>query len=320
VIEEPITFKNEKGEKLFGIVHIPEKSPLREKKIGINLLNPGIKYRVAPHRLNVKLARRLCQKGYYVLRFDPCGVGDSEGELPENCLVPDIWEKIQTGHFVNDTITANNIFINNYKLDKLFLMGSCGGAITALLTSRDYQRIDALCLIDIPINLRTGKMSFADKVAEEGDRMDWFFVEYLKRLSSLRSWYRFMTFQTNYRAAWKVLRNKFQKKFHLFQGDSQQLQNPRKLWQEQNLNMLFFESFERFIENKKRILFIIAGNDPGTEIFHHYFQYGYLRDKGGNTDSDNLIGIFLVENANHIYTLTEWQESLIEKVLSWIDG
>src|SRR4030042_6277377 len=118
-MEEPVTFKNKNGQKLFGIVHIPEKSFNIEKKIGVNLLNPGIKYRVAPNRLNVKLARRLCQNGYYVLRFDPCGVGDSEGELPNNIQVPDIWEKIQTGLFLEETIEANDFFYHQYNLGKL---------------------------------------------------------------------------------------------------------------------------------------------------------------------------------------------------------
>ena len=55
-----IFFKNRNGAKLSGIVHIPEQTLFRGKRIGINLLNPGIKYRVAPNRLNVKLARKLC--------------------------------------------------------------------------------------------------------------------------------------------------------------------------------------------------------------------------------------------------------------------
>src|SRR5512143_1047295 len=112
-MEEPITFLNKNGKRLLGIVHIPEKSR-SERKIGVNLLNPGIKYRVAPHRLNVKLARELCRKGYYVLRFDPEGIGDSEGKLPDNTPVAEIWGKIQTGFFTQDVITANDFFIEKY--------------------------------------------------------------------------------------------------------------------------------------------------------------------------------------------------------------
>ena len=140
-MEQAITFNSRKGEKLFGIVHIPEKVMPGDRRVGINLLNPGIKYRVAPNRLNVKIARRLCQKGFYVLRFDPSGIGDSEGDLADGILVADIWEKIQTGLFVPDTIAANTLFVEEYGIEELILMGNCGGAITSLLTAKEDLRV-----------------------------------------------------------------------------------------------------------------------------------------------------------------------------------
>ena len=75
-MEEPITITNKNGKKLFGILHTPETTVPGRTRVGVNLLNPGIKYRVAPHRMNVKLARKLCSQGYYVLRFDPFEVYD----------------------------------------------------------------------------------------------------------------------------------------------------------------------------------------------------------------------------------------------------
>ena len=174
-LEKPITFQNKNGKKLFGIVHVPDKDSPFNKRVGINLLNPGIKYRIAPNRLNVKLARRLCGQGYFVLRFDPEGIGDSEGELPEGILVPDIWEKIQTGLLVDDTITANDFFMQNYSIEKLTLIGNCGGAITALLTSKEDKRVSSLVLIDVPVNLRTAQQTFAHKVASKGQKADMLF-------------------------------------------------------------------------------------------------------------------------------------------------
>jgi len=317
-MEEPVVFNNRNGEKLFGIVHVPEPSHPGEKRIGVNLLNPGIKYRVAPNRLNVKLAKQLCQKGYYVLRFDPSGIGDSEGELPENVLIPDIWERIQTGLFVQDTIDANDFFINHYRLNKLILVGNCGGAITSLLTSSKDSRIEGLCLIDIPVNLRTSNMSFADKVAEGGEKVDHFFSAYMVKLLNPTSWYRFFTFKTNYKALWKILSMKFRKHINLSYGDNRLPKNLESLCHERKLNRLFFESFGKFVSRNKHILFVLAGNDLGTEIFQHYFQNDYLKRWKQNERFDELVEIFMVENANHIYTLSEWQESLINKVSSWM--
>lgn len=316
-MEEVVTFHNKNGNKLFGIVHIPEKNSPSNQKVGINLLNPGIKYRVAPNRLNVKLARRLCDLGYYVLRFDPEGIGDSGGELPENILVADIWEKIQTGLLVDDTITANDFFLKNYPLQQLILIGNCGGAITALLTAKEDERVSDLVLIDAPVNLRTAQQTFAHKVAVGGQKTDFLFEEYIKKIFSLKSWYRILTFQTEFRALWKVINLKLQKTFLKLSSNPGVSKDWTRYYRKHNLNSKFFEAFRTCYENKKPMLFILAGNDPGTEIFQHYFQNGYLAETHKLSNADNLIEIFLIENANHIYTLYEWQESLISKIINW---
>ena len=88
------------------------------------------------------------------------------------------------------------------------------------------------------------------------------------------------------------------------------------LCEEKNLNRLFFKCFEAFIGLGKPILFVLAGNDFGTEMFQTYFQDEYLKRYNQNSIP---IDIFLIENANHIYTLTDWQEQLMNKILAWID-
>jgi pimeloyl-ACP methyl ester carboxylesterase len=317
-MEDAITFQSGNGRRLFGIVHIPEQPLPKGERIGVNLLNPGIKYRVAPNRLNVRLARHLCKKGLFVFRFDPAGVGDSEGDLPQNVLVPDIWEKIQKGLFVPDVLAGNDFFLRKCKLDKLVLIGSCGGAITSLLASGEDTRVDGLCLIDTPVNLRTASMSFADKVAVGGSRADWLFSEYVKRLVRPKSWYRFVTLRTNFGAFQTVFRMKLQKALYPL-DKGKVARAAEEVWQDNRLNNRFFHAFESFAAMKKPVLFVLAGNDPGTEIFKRYFVDGYLKRRGKTRELNHLMEIFTIENANHVYTLTESQESLIGRVSSWLD-
>lgn len=318
-MEEIVTLFNNKQKKLFGIVHIPDQPLINGKKIGINLLHPGVKYRVAPNRMNVKIARRLCQKGYYVFRFDSMGIGDSEGDLPDSILLQDIFEEIQKGLFVQDAIAANDFFCKNYKLDKLILMGNCGGAITSIFAANEDSRVDAICLIDVPINLRTSKMTFVDKVTEEGGRADWLLFEYFKRIVSLKAWYRFFTFKTEYRALWKLLKMKIK---NLFPSNKKGKlpDNIQKLCDKFYLNKYFFEYFENFFQNKKKILFVVADNDPGTEAFMRYFKQGYLDDKYPNWRDGNIVEISTINNANHAYTLIESQENLILRICDWLDS
>ena len=319
-MENPVVFENRKGEKLFGIVHVPDNKTSKNKRVGINLLNPGIKYRVAPNRLNVKLAKELCKNGYYVLRFDPSGIGDSEGEIQENMLIPDIGEKIQTGLFVFDTIDANSYFIKKFKINRLILVGNCGGAITSLLTSAKDERVCSLCLIDIPVNLRTSKMTFADKVKEGGQRSNWLYDEYVKRIFDKKSWYRFITLQTDFKALRKVLKMKVHKKIGRKKEVCEESQYLEILCAEKKLNKLFYESFQKFTLNKKPILFLVAENDPGAEIFEHFFINLYLKKKYQNISYKNFVDYVIVKNASHVYALQESQEFLLNNICSWINS
>ena len=161
-------------------------------------------------------------------------------------------------------------------------------------------------------------MTFADKVLEGGEKADWLFSEYMKRIFRLKSLYRVVTLRTNFKALGKIFRLKVQKKINLYSKDTNLPKNIKDLCREKKLNSLFFQSFETFISDRKPILFVLAGSDPGTEVFQHYFQNSYLREKCQHDKFDRLIEVFLIDNANHVYTLLEWQESLINKVCNWI--
>lgn len=75
--EHPITFDCQ-GSPLVGIVHRPEKPSSRGV---VMVMGAGPQYRVGGHRHLVLWARRLCDEGFAVLRFDYRGMGDSHGEF-----------------------------------------------------------------------------------------------------------------------------------------------------------------------------------------------------------------------------------------------
>ena len=75
---EPVSFRNARGETLHGMLHAPAAEVRRG--VCILLLSPGIKGRVGPHRLYLKLAGPFVAAGFHVLRFDYYGLGDSEGD------------------------------------------------------------------------------------------------------------------------------------------------------------------------------------------------------------------------------------------------
>ena len=79
MMERPLYIKS--GNKhLFAVVHAPKKS---KTKKGIIFVHPYAEEKQRVDRILVGLARRLCSKGWFVMRFDFFGCGDSEGNFEE---------------------------------------------------------------------------------------------------------------------------------------------------------------------------------------------------------------------------------------------
>ncbi len=63
------------GNRLLGILTRPAQP--RADAPACLLFNAGVVHRIGPHRINVKLARALAQRGFTCLRLDLAGLGDS---------------------------------------------------------------------------------------------------------------------------------------------------------------------------------------------------------------------------------------------------
>lgn len=307
-MEEPITLLNHRNERLFGIVHIPEDYHLKRPAIGINLLNPGVKSRVAPNRLNVKLSRMLCRKGYFVLRFDPTGIGDSEGEIGPAEPLTSVWGKIQRGLFVPDVRLANQWFKKKYGLDKLFVAGNCGGAVTALLAASGSQEVDGLVLIDLPITVDgEGKDNSTLSEVQLPDR----FVRktllmYLYKLRSTEAWGRLLTLRSNLEEIRAAMSSILKRRI----SDAR-----RPDYGIHGLNQEAVSSLSTYLNTRKQVLFVLAGNDIRNIVLTEKFFPKYFTRDHYNTGQ---VEILMIQDANHIYTLYPWQEELFDRIYNWI--
>ena len=127
----PVTIRNNNNKNMVGILHTCGQP---RPGVGIILLSPGIKNRVGPHRMYVKMTERLTRMGFPVLRADPEGLGDSEGEIDRE-LTADVYGAIEVGLLVKDTIVMMDWMSAELGVTRFILGGLCGGAITALLTA-----------------------------------------------------------------------------------------------------------------------------------------------------------------------------------------
>lgn len=110
------------------------------------LVNAGVIHRIGPHRLHVRLARRLAEAGYYALRMDLSGIGDSSG-------VPD--QLTFRASSVADIRIAVDHARANDPAASVIVFGICSGADNALAAAEADSRIAGLVLIDPPCYVTT---------------------------------------------------------------------------------------------------------------------------------------------------------------------
>ena len=130
--EIPITFKNERGKELVGVLHLPEKG-----KPPLVIICHGFQNSKTDRKF-IKLARVLQKEGICVFRFDFEGCGDSEGDPKE----------ITIKNEVADLNSAFKTVQNEFDLDLkrvAFVGASLGNVVTSLLLKQ--YKISAKTLV-----------------------------------------------------------------------------------------------------------------------------------------------------------------------------
>ncbi|NPV80500.1 MAG: alpha/beta fold hydrolase [Firmicutes bacterium] len=156
---DPVTFSN-KGQKIIGVLHKPGNSSPgggepSGKAPGVALFHGFTGQKVEAHRIFVKLAEMLANKGIWTLRFDFRGSGDSEGEFSEMTFEGE----------VSDAIAALDFLCGQDGVDpgRVGILGlSMGGAVAACVGGRD-PRVKSVVLWSAVADF-AGVPLFADNV------------------------------------------------------------------------------------------------------------------------------------------------------------
>jgi len=132
--ETPITFHNH-GQQLVGMIHKPEKE---NRSPAVLMLHGFTGTRIESHFLFVKMARRMSERGYFVMRFDFRGSGESQGEFSDVTIPGEI----------DDARKALSWLRQHPRVDpaRVVLLGlSMGGCVAASVAGTD-ERIAGLIL------------------------------------------------------------------------------------------------------------------------------------------------------------------------------
>jgi pimeloyl-ACP methyl ester carboxylesterase len=306
----PVSFTNSEGLRLFGILHRPERP--RDAGAAILLLSPGVKMRVAPHRLYNKMAARFLDLGYTVLRFDFHGLGDSEGDAPETNLA-DLYGATQVGRYVGDTIAAMDWMQRTYGTSRFIAAGLCGGALTGLLAAERDARITHLLALSIPVILDGSNIDasrYMTAAQLESTRSG-----YLRKLSpaNWRSWLRLLTLQSDYRTIGRALMKPL-----LARLRPAPVEAPAAAAQPaDNTNPYFAPAFRRMVSTSRRILLVFAESDRLFWEFENKFMQRHAASLAPYADAYH---VHVTKYANHIFSFGEWQHDMLEQCCRWLDG
>lgn len=146
------------GLRLRGVVHLPEPDAASEfGGLGVIILHPGFLPRSAQADSAVTLADTLARNGIQAVRIDLPGLGDSEGDLPEDSFT--FIDTVQEGGFADVACECVDRIKAQLGWQRVIIGGHCGGAITAFFSLASRKRnwlagmfaLDVICYLVRPI-------------------------------------------------------------------------------------------------------------------------------------------------------------------------
>jgi uncharacterized protein len=306
---EPVTFSNADGHTLFGMLHVPTERPWRD--VAIILLSPGVKMRVAPHRMYVKHARRLAAQGYVVLRIDFYGLGDSEGTLPEDLLL-DLYGQVQIGRYVGDTRAAVDWLCRTHGFSRVVLAGLCGGALTGVLEGQDDPRVTGLLGLGLPVMLQGAGLDYRKYLT--AGQAEFMRTGYLKKLRSPRAWLRLLTFRSDFRLLANTFRRARKAAPPPAAATASSPAAAAAPAEGNNANPLFPKAFERLLQRHCRILLVFGGAD---RLFWEW-EEKYAGSRREFLSAQPHLALEVLPDANHIISFSEWQERYFDLSCRWM--
>lgn len=317
-MEQPVTFQNVNGFRLFGMLYHPD--PDRDRRTGIVVSVNAIKYRAGTFGLHVRLARQLARCGYTVLTFDPEGIGDSEGAFDFKPLTEHYFD-IQTGKYNKDLKCAIDRMHAEPTVDRIVLVGLCGGAISVLTAGAGDARVAGMVLLNIPVLVedlsRQGRDDNAGKITSS-EAATTLLKSKFARLAQREFWGRLLRLQVDFREEWSLVRRGVYvllRKSVRSQSGMRTRSADVPVSKHRLFNMNFQRAYFTAVANGKSLFFLFAEHDPWTWIFKSEFQDIELRPGHPN---ESHCEVRILKGANHIFSAADSQAELFREVATWL--
>jgi len=288
--EERPLYVDHHGEKLFGILHEPEK---RHDDVALLFSSSGLQNRVGPHRMYVQAARRFSQLGLTALRLDLPGVGDSV----ERELAGDF-----DHHDPASVVDAIEFLIANHDVRRVVLVGLCSGARVAIKAAARHPRVDAVIAWSMPIisgavdmPVAEGGGAYMGRTMARAQLREW-----APKLANPAAWYRYLRSEKSLTEGWDMMRRALSGLL------------PEPLRQKSSRQTDFLSSLDSYVASGRKMLCVYGGDDDmvRTEFGERYPEIAAHR----SSTCDYL----LVPNGDHTYTRVAASEEVIARTSDWL--
>ncbi len=276
------------------------------------LVSPGVKPRVAPHRLYRKLASEFTARGIPVLRLDFVGMGDSEGELPETAM-EDVYRLVQAGRHLVEVRAAMDQLQVRYGVRRFLIGGLCGAAITGLLVAEGDPRVAGLFSIGMPVVLVGHESDKTMPLTES--RLEAERQVIRNKALRLSTWARFLTFKSDYRLLWSVTRDTLAR---ALPGSRRARRDTEGVAPElpPDLDPNFVRAFFRLADERVPSLLLFGSNDQ--HLWEYKDKFVALWERRIATLGD-VVHTHVVEGANHILGDPAWISEARSVTGRWLD-
>ena len=237
------------GARLLAALHVPDEGFPR-LPLGLVYLHGWAGYRIGPHQMFIKMARRAEAMGFCSLRFDFRGRGDSEGATQDTTLTT----------MIADAVAATQFMLAETGLERVALIGDCSGSEVALGAGPLHEAIAAMVLWSAPIVA-------GDRRGSDSAKKRQIWLTYLRKVFRQETWQKLLSGGLQVGQIRRALGS-----------------GGKGAGEEGAAVDAAIDWYQRFLDFAGERLFIYGGNDPTTAAsVEHYEMLCRRADKPFNS-------------------------------------
>ncbi len=288
--EEALSWLNERGQSLIGVLHRAS-STWGASRGTVVLLHGWSGYKSGPHQMLARAGRFLAARGFDVVRFDFAGRGDSDGEADLATLAT----MAQDTRVVLKWCRERNPDPEQSS-GKIILIGLCSGCEVAV--GAVDEGVAAMSLWSAPIF--AAQASGASKARDNRKRLH-HLASYARKLLRPQTYRKLLRGEVDTKSVVAVAKAKGGENRNIESGEPGQL--PRG-WRAQAL-----ASFAKWLGSRRPLLLVYGTADPTTQEALEWYR----------AQSNSAPATHLVEGANHSYYGLAWEREVFEATAKWLD-